>query len=95
MGFLEAAEEVLKQEGQPLHYDEITKRAMDLGLIETKGKTPNRTMNAQISTSIHGGDSPFVRVRRGVYGLAEWPQEPQRVLPTSSPLEPKKEYAHR
>lgn len=27
MGFLDAAEQVLKQEGQPLHYDEITRRA--------------------------------------------------------------------
>jgi restriction system protein len=71
MGFLEAAKEVLRQAGQPLHYDEIAQRALAQGLIETKGQTPNRTLNAQISTSIRSGNSPFVRVGRGMYRLAD------------------------
>ena len=82
---------ILQQAGQPLHYDEITKRAINHGLIETKGKTPNRTMNAQISTSISSGDSPFVRVGRGIYGLADWsPETPE--VPTPTPRPEPKEY---
>jgi restriction system protein len=89
MGFLEAAIQVLKQAGQPLHYDEITERAIAQGLLTTKGQTPNRTMNAQISTSIRGGGSPFVRAGRGIYGLVDWSQD----IPASSPApEPKQEY---
>jgi restriction system protein len=92
MRFLEAAIEILKQTGQPLHYDEMTKRAIAQGLIQTKGKTPNRTMNAQLTTSIQSGNSPFVRLRRGVYGLAVWPQAVPEAPPPSAPPEPKQEY---
>ncbi len=77
MTFLEAAYEILKQVGQPLHYREITERALALGFITTTGKTPEATMNAQLSTSIKraqegGSPSPFVRMGRGMFGLAEW-----------------------
>ena len=78
MGFLDAAEQVLKQEGQPLHYDEITRRAIAQGLITTQGQTPARTLNAQINASIQRGGSPFERVDRGIYGLSDWVhQEPE------------------
>jgi restriction system protein len=92
MGFLDAAKGILKQADQPLHYDEITNRAIAQGLIKTKGKTPNRTMNAQLTTSIQSGNSPFVRVGRGVYGLVVWSKEiPKAPTPTAHP-EPKQEY---
>jgi len=92
MGFLDAAEEVLKQAGEPLHYREITEHAIAQGLIETRGQTPTRTMNAQLSTSIGSGESPFVRVGRGVYGLAEWEQETEKVSEPSPFTEPSREY---
>ena len=87
VGFLDAAEQVLRQEGQPLHYDEITSRAIAQGLITTQGQTPARTMNASINASIQRGQSPFERVARGIFGLAVWDkgvsgrgQDPQRGL---------------
>ena len=87
MGFLDAAEQVLTQEGQPLHYNEITNRAIAQGLITTQGQTPARTMNASINASIQRGQSPFERVARGIFGLAVWDkggsgrgQDPQRRL---------------
>jgi restriction system protein len=92
MGFLDAAEEVLKQAGEPLHYREITERAIAQGLIETKGQTPARTMNAQLSTSIQSGESPFVRVGRGIYGLAEWEQGAGEVPVPGLAPEPRQEY---
>ena len=92
MGFLDAAEEVLKRAGEPLHYREITGRAIAQGLVETKGQTPARTMNAQLSTSIQSGESPFVRVGRGVYGLAEWEQGAEKVSVPSPTSEPRREY---
>ena len=52
MTYLEAAERVLGDAAQPLHYREITKRALQLGLIETKGKTPEATMGAQLYMAV-------------------------------------------
>jgi restriction system protein len=77
MTFLDAAYEILKQVGQPLHYREIVKRALAQELIESRGKTPEATMNAQLTAKIKraaegGPPSPFVRVGRGVFGLKEW-----------------------
>ena len=75
----DAAERVLKQstDHQPLHYSEITKRALKRGLISTKGRTPAATMYAGILTEIGRkearGDSPrFVRHGPGMFGLAVW-----------------------
>ncbi len=68
---LDAARQVLTQEGGPLHYKEITRRALKLGSWHPSGKTPEATLNAQISSSIkkHGGRSPFRRVSPGVFTL--------------------------
>jgi len=87
MTFLDAAHEILKQAGQPLHYREITRRALERRLIETKGKTPEATMNAQLAVNIKraeegGPPSPFVRVGRGVFGLREW-EETAPTTPTT------------
>jgi hypothetical protein len=48
MTFLDAADQILKEAGGPLHYREITRRALDRGLIESAGKTPDATMGAQL-----------------------------------------------
>jgi hypothetical protein len=37
MNFLDAAYEVLKQAGRPLHYSEMTSRALAAGLLNTRG----------------------------------------------------------
>ena len=79
LSFTDAAERVLKRSAdqQPLHYSEITKRALKRGLISTKGRTPAATMNSGIVTEIRRnkarGDSPrFVRHGPGLFGLAAW-----------------------
>lgn len=72
MTFLEAARTILEQAGEPLHYAEITRRALEAGLLETQGRTPDATMSAQIGTNIKSGSSPFVRVRPATYALRAW-----------------------
>lgn len=47
-----AAIKILKESKEPLHYEEITKRALDKNLIETTGQTSEATMNAQITVDI-------------------------------------------
>ncbi len=71
--FLDAAKRVLTDAGEPLHYGEITKRALAAGMLETQGLTPAATLNAQIATHLkrHGAESQFVRVAPGIFGLRE------------------------
>ena len=52
MSFVDAAEEVLKNANTALHYKELTRRALDQGLIQTTGKTPWATMYASIYQEI-------------------------------------------
>lgn len=74
MTFLEAARTILADEGKPLHYGEITKRALDRGILKSQGKTPEETLNARISVEIkqHGDKSVFVRTEPGTFGLRQW-----------------------
>ena len=68
--FLQSAQQILEQVGRPLHYKEITQKAIDQGL-QTEGLTPWATMNAQIAMDIkkNGEDSLFYRSEPGLYGL--------------------------
>jgi hypothetical protein len=56
---------------QPLHYREITARALEAGLLETEGATPEASMNAQIIVDIKykGNDSSFVKTAPATYAL--------------------------
>lgn len=92
MSFGEAAWKVLREAGKPLHYRELTDRAIDAGLVDTHGRTPARTMNAQLSTAIGSGDSRFVRVDRGIYGLSQWQSQTDEELLEPSPIELEQEY---
>ena len=72
----DAAYEVLLESGEPLHYQEIMKRAIESGRWASRGYTPWRTVNAAIAVEVRYSANPrFVRVRRGVYGLREWPKD--------------------
>lgn len=69
--FRGAAERVLREAGNPLHYVQISARALAAGLITTAGRTPDQTMGSQLYTAVRelGDRSVFVRVGRGVFGL--------------------------
>lgn len=96
MHFLEAAHRILREAGEPLHYREITRRASEQGLIQTSGRTPAATMNAQLTVSINratqgGSPSPFYRAARGMISLVEW-QTPEPAAPTPrAPVSPEQE----
>ncbi len=71
MTFLDAAYQVLKNAGEPLHYREIAKRALDQGLIDPKGRTPEATMGSRLYVDTQSEYSRFVRVGRGMFDLVE------------------------
>src|SRR5271167_2659671 len=74
MTFIEAAAEVLRQAGKPLHYKEITELAVARNLLSHVGKTPDVTMSHRLTAAIKKDDKdiPIMRVRPGVFGLREW-----------------------
>lgn len=70
----EAAQRVLEEAGEPLHYETITERILEARYWSTNGETPEATVNAQLSVSINrkGDASPFQRVEPGVFALRAW-----------------------
>lgn len=82
---LEAVATVLREAAEPLHYREITRRIVERGLWVPGGKTPEATVNAQLSTAIkkHGDASGFRRVGRGIFEAMIGGNEPSE--PTARP----------
>lgn len=74
MTFTEAAAEVLRQVGRPLHYKEITAYAIEKSLLSHVGKSPEVTMGARLAALFkkQGDENPLVRVRPGVFALKAW-----------------------
>ncbi|NCU42482.1 MAG: hypothetical protein EOM19_07260, partial [Candidatus Moranbacteria bacterium] len=69
--FKQSAIEILKKAKKPLHYTEITRLALESGILETEGATPEATMNAQIVVDIKnkGEGSDFIRTAPGTFAL--------------------------
>jgi len=75
MTFLEAALEILKRERKPLHYKELTEKAMERKLLTFVGRTPEVTMQTQLTSAVKKAPgAPFVRVKPGIFGLLRYPE---------------------
>ena len=77
MTFTDAAREVLRMVGRPLHYKEITEIAIEKNLLSHVGKSPDVTMGARLAATLkkEGDQNPLVRVKPGVFALREWDDE--------------------
>lgn len=71
--FKRAALDILSKSKKPLHSKEITRLALEKGILETDGATPEASMNAQLSTDFKrkGKNSDFKRVSPSTYCLNE------------------------
>ncbi len=89
MTFIEAAAEVLRQAGKPLHYKEITELAIAKNLLSHVGKTPEVTMSHRLTSAIKKEDKdvPIVRVKPGIFALREWDAKKGKRASASSPPE--------
>jgi Holliday junction resolvase-like predicted endonuclease len=69
--FKAIATTIITEANKPLHYREITRIASEKGILQTSGKTPWATMNAQLSMDIvnNGENSTFYRAQPGFFGL--------------------------
>lgn len=61
MQYKEAAYQILSQASKPLHYNEITDRAIQQGILTFFGQTPHSTMGALLYTDTLKPDSRFRR----------------------------------
>lgn len=77
MTFTEAAVEVLRLVGKPLHYKKITEIAIERNLLSHVGKTPEITMSSRLATVVRKdrGDAALIKVKPGVFGLREFSEE--------------------
>lgn len=71
MTYLDAAHTVLLAAQQPLHYAEITQRALAKNLIVPTGLTPEATMGSRLYTDTQEDGSRFARAGRGMFDLAK------------------------
>ena len=62
--FANLAYSILKKQGKPMHYIDITNEVMKKK--NSKGKTPFKTVGVEINK-----DNRFIRVGSGIYGLKE------------------------
>lgn len=72
-GFKQVAYQILKEQGKPLHSNDITQIALKQGLLATDGKTPEATMNAQLIVDINrkGDKSNFIKTGPSTFYINE------------------------
>ena len=75
----DSAQMVLEQfaDGRPMHYREVAEKALEMGWLSTKEKTPEASMYMRILKEIdrsrRRGEQPrFTRDGQGFIGLSEW-----------------------
>ena len=74
MQFKDTAYQILIEAGEPLHYNEITDRALAAGILATTGQTPHATMGALLYTDTLNEKSRFKRAdQKGYFTLKEAP----------------------
>jgi ribonuclease E len=73
MTFYEAALRILEESGAPLHADEITKRAIEKGMLSHIGKTPEVTMLARLAAMAKRSIERRLSVTaKDTFALTEW-----------------------
>src|SRR5262245_49846214 len=77
MTFTDAAAEVLRLVGRPLHYKEITDIAIEKNLLSHVGKSPEVTMGARLAAMLkkESPENPLIRVKPGVFALRDWDEK--------------------
>ncbi|MFL5301001.1 MAG: HTH domain-containing protein [Anaeromyxobacteraceae bacterium] len=74
MTFTEAAIEVLRREGKPLHFKKIAEIAVRDSLLDHVGKIPDEVMGGQLATHcrLPHTDRKVIAVQSGTFALVEW-----------------------
>ncbi|MFO0574148.1 MAG: HTH domain-containing protein [Polyangia bacterium] len=73
MTFVEAALEVLRREGKPLHFKELTRLAVKYDLLSVVGRDPEAMMQVRLQAEVRRPSTDMVRISPGVFGLRSYP----------------------
>jgi restriction endonuclease Mrr len=80
MKWLDATEQVLRDFGTPVHYEELAIEILRRHLVETRSQTPAITLHASVSLDVRRrqekGLPPRFTIGYGDVGLAEWEPGP-------------------
>src|SRR3989442_34683 len=96
MTFTEAAVEVLRRAGKPLHYKEIADFAVRENLLSHVGQDPEVTMGQRMAgMAKRDDDRKVIAVAPdGTFALVEWSIAPEQVVePVAPPLHPEEDGA--
>src|SRR5712664_691249 len=91
MTFTEAAVEVLRRAGKPLHYKEVADVAVRDNLLSHVGQDPEVTMGQRLAAMAKRDDDRKVLAvaPEGTFALVEWSVAPEQVVePVAPPLHP-------
>src|SRR5437879_531592 len=94
MTFTEAAVEVLRRAGKPLHYKDIAEIAVRDNLLSHVGQDPEVTMGQRLAAMAKRDDERKVVAvtPEGTFALLEWSVPPEQVAePVAPPLQPAEE----
>ena len=94
MTFVEAAIEILKREGRPLHVKKLTELAIARNLLSLVGKDPEGQMQARLSAELKKttGDTPLTRgASAGTFGLKVYPPRSARPAEKEAPVAKEKD----
>jgi hypothetical protein len=76
IGFLDAAQQVLKEAGRPMHVDAIVDEVLRREVCKSQAKNPHESYRKSLESDVSRGPKPnprgFVKVSPGIYGLIEW-----------------------
>lgn len=73
MTYTEAALEILRRTGKPLHFKDIATEAVNAGLLSHVGQTPEETMGTRLlAMARREHERKIVTLDTGVFALAEW-----------------------
>ena len=69
MSILDAAAEILKREGKPMHVNDLVPKMAAAGLWTSSGKTPWKTLWVALSSNVTKADARFVKAGPSIFGL--------------------------
>ena len=78
MTFVEAAVQILRREGKPLHVKELTRLAIKHNLLSVVGRDPEAMMETRLLIEAKRPSADLVRVSPGIFGLRTYPPRSDR-----------------
>lgn len=81
LSFTDAAEKLLRAEGKPLSYKDLTKRAIAQNLVQTESETPDVSMHVSLRGEMkrreqRGEPQRFTFLTEGMFGLVDFLGKP-------------------